>query len=164
MGHVTKGRTRSVIDTWLTQTLASHRTTRSRVGHHYTYPSSLEVVVLLCSTSVTVTSPSLDSLRLEVFLTFLVFRSVVVYWTCTSTSAMAEVGAAQFAKEAISPNAVATRIRMASTGGWIAGIIPECLAAYAGGGSLGFKFGWVTERAGARAAFPSVRRIERFPR
>lgn len=33
-----------------------------------------------------------------------------------------------------------------------------------GGGSSGFKFGWVTERAGARAAFPYVRRIACFLR
>lgn len=114
----------------LVSTLDGHEHTTlhgsSDSGHHYTYPSSALVVVLVCSTSVTVTSPSLDSLRLEVFLTFLVLRSVVVYWTCTSTSAMALVGVVQ--EDTISPDAVATRIRMASNGGRIAGIIPECLA------------------------------------
>jgi hypothetical protein len=61
-----------------------------RFGHHYTYPSLVVPGVLVCSTSVTVTSPSFDSLRLVVFLTFLVLRSVLVleYCTWTSTSAM----------------------------------------------------------------------------
>lgn len=90
--------------------------------------------MLVCSTSVTVTSPSwfcCDSLRLEVFLTFLVLRSVVVNWTCTSTSAMAmdwhysiSLGLSVFSitGRGRDPNS------NASTGGWIAGIIPECLA------------------------------------
>lgn len=84
-------RTRSVIDTWLTQTHWRHCTRVKAFGHRCTYPSSAVVVVLVCSISVTVTSPSFDSLRFEDFFTFLVLRSVVVYWTCTSTSAIAGV-------------------------------------------------------------------------